>query len=268
GNHRWLGDRHARPPVADLPRQQRRGVEIDRLVDGHADHPHPPQLLQHLGRLDAHLVGELGDGDALVHLDDALVLGGRGDRRRARLLARGHRLLAAQAALLIRLALAAALLRLEAPAHLPGARRRRRGDRAGTAGRQRLAPRAALGDLRARGRRLDDRAHRRSPRRRRRGRRGRLRRLLRLDCRLLGLGGLARALELDLELRLLPLARPARRRLAGGLRRALLGRGARLGLGGRRDGARPPPRGPPGPRPPPRPPPPPARAPPPPPPPP
>ena len=46
--------------VAELAREDLRGVEVDRGVDVHAGHAHAPQLLQHLGRLDAHAAREVG----------------------------------------------------------------------------------------------------------------------------------------------------------------------------------------------------------------
>ena len=53
-------------------RDQRRGVEIERLVDGrHLAHPH--ELADDVGRLDAELVGEILHGDRFLHLDDALL---------------------------------------------------------------------------------------------------------------------------------------------------------------------------------------------------
>ena len=76
--------------VAELAREELRGVEVDRGVDVDAGHAHAPELLQHLGRLDAHAAREVGDGDRVLDADDALVLGGRGDRGLLALLAEGQ----------------------------------------------------------------------------------------------------------------------------------------------------------------------------------
>src|ERR1043165_5755437 len=87
--------------VAELARQDLGGVEVDRGVDVDAGHPHAPQLLEHLGRLDAHVAREVGDRDRVLDPDHALVLGGRGDRGLLALLAE-RQFLAAEIVVLAR----------------------------------------------------------------------------------------------------------------------------------------------------------------------
>src|SRR5262249_36718399 len=79
--------------VAELVRDQRRGVEIDVVVDADVHHPQRPELLDDLAPLDGHLLGQLGDGDRVAHADDALVLGGGGALRLLQLLAGSRDLL-------------------------------------------------------------------------------------------------------------------------------------------------------------------------------
>ena len=78
----------------ELAGQQHRGVVVDGVVEHDAGHAHAPQLLEHVGRLDAHALGDLADGDGLVHLDDALVRRRRRDLRLLLLLAELRLLLA------------------------------------------------------------------------------------------------------------------------------------------------------------------------------
>ena len=129
--------------VAELAREQLRGIEVDRRVDVHAGHAHAPELLQHLGRLDTHAARELGDRDRVLDADDALVLGGRGDRGLLALLAEGQLLhvVTAVAAMRATRATAALLLLREPTAD--------RIDRL-RSGRRTTGDRRALGDLDAR----------------------------------------------------------------------------------------------------------------------
>ena len=86
--HIRLDERLALHLEAELLRHQRRRVLIDRRIQRDAGHAERPQLLQHIGRLDAHLLGGIGDGDGVLHLDHALVLRRRGDLRGLLLFAR------------------------------------------------------------------------------------------------------------------------------------------------------------------------------------
>ena len=94
GDDLVLAERRRLDLVAELGRDQRRRVEVDVLVDVDAHHAQRPQLLDDLLALDAHLLGEVGDGDGVAHAHDALVLGGRRDLGLLDLLAGGGDLLA------------------------------------------------------------------------------------------------------------------------------------------------------------------------------
>jgi hypothetical protein len=126
--------------VAELVGDDLGGVEVDRGVDVDPGHAHAPQLLEQLGRLDAHVAGQVRHRDRVLDADDALVLRrGRDEGLLAALL--GHLL-----ADVARSAPPALLLLGVEPAHLTLARHL---PPAGT----------ALGDLDAGHRQADDRAH-------------------------------------------------------------------------------------------------------------
>ena len=63
----------------ELAGEERRGVVVDAVVEVMPVMPMLQSFLSTSVRLDAHLLGDLADGDGLVHLDDALVRGRRGD---------------------------------------------------------------------------------------------------------------------------------------------------------------------------------------------
>ncbi len=65
--------------VAKIGGDQRGGIAIDRLVDGHHE-AQADQLVDHLGRLDAHPLGHFSDTDHLVHADPPLDRLRRGDQ--------------------------------------------------------------------------------------------------------------------------------------------------------------------------------------------
>ena len=202
-----LAERRRLDLEAELGRDDRRGVEIDVLVDVDFHHPERPELLDDLAPLDRHLLGELGDRDGVGHADDALVLGRGGDLRLLELLPGGRDLLLREGARTV----AARTERGPTEAIAPG---RRAADEAGAAealllgvaipdldaGRGRLAARGVAGQL-------DERA------RRRRSGHDRLRDGPHRGMRSAGGGGTARA--------------PPRRRLAASGRR----RPCRGGLG-------------------------------------
>ncbi len=89
GQQLVLAERGRLDLVAELHRHQRRGLEVDVLVDVGFHHPQGPQLLDDLAPLHGHLLRQLRHGDRVAHADDALVLGGGGDLRLLQLLAGG-----------------------------------------------------------------------------------------------------------------------------------------------------------------------------------
>ncbi len=64
---------HIFDPVAELVGDQLGGLEVEIAVEGRAADPHAPEDADDLGRLDAHLLGELADGDDLVDPNALLV---------------------------------------------------------------------------------------------------------------------------------------------------------------------------------------------------